>query len=157
MSIGYRTDSIFLLSIEEYDIYKNAISLIPNTQWWLRSPSVYRDSVAVVFNDGSVDRYGISVVSKTTGCRPAIVYENLEKTGKISITKANKFEYHGVSFSVIDIANKLAIADSIIVTDYFDMDVMNSFGTNNYATSSIRLNLLSWFYTGVWEYNYWPH
>ena len=56
-TFGFEDDSIFLLSKEEYEQYKDQIPQI-NCWWWLRSPGYFSCNVAGVNSDGSISNYG---------------------------------------------------------------------------------------------------
>lgn len=56
--------------------------------WWLRSPGAFDDSTALVYGDGGVDYFGISVFN-TFGVRPAF-YLNLESVLFTSAAEGGK-------------------------------------------------------------------
>ena len=65
------TDKLFLLSIDEYNAYKNTISIISDW-WWLRSPGYYSDSAAYAIIVGIVYVYVYYVNYDYGGVRPAL-------------------------------------------------------------------------------------
>lgn len=65
---GYK---LFLLSKDEYEMYRNKIPRI-NDYWWLRSPGHFTDNAMYVFDGGSISECGTSVNLATLGVRPAL-------------------------------------------------------------------------------------
>lgn len=123
------TDEIFLLSIEEYEKYKNAIPKIINW-WWLRSPGDLSSSAAGVANGGSVGGSGY-YVDDIFGCvRPAL---HLESNNLQIGSRTVKYDFPWI---VID--KNLAIAEVPIMFDKFDDK------SKDYEKSYIRQKLHEW-------------
>jgi len=71
-------DNLFCLSTEEAkSIPKSILSL--NRSWWLRSPGRNIDDVALVDPNGTVDKYGLSVIYFSYGVRPAFLMNSTDK------------------------------------------------------------------------------
>ena len=145
MDIGYKSDEIFLLSIEEYEHYKNEIPH-ENCWWWLRSPGYGQNHAAFVDSGGSVYYFGSYVFFSTSAVRPALKYSNLESQIIKSTIHKDRFIFHEFPFRIIDRENKIALAEVPITFDMFDKE------SNDYETSYIRRKLLAWFKTGVWDH-----
>ena len=125
-------DHIFLLSIEEYEKYKNKIPNA-NYEWWLRSPDNYPRHGAIVGPGGSVCDVGLYVHCTNVAVRPVINFSRFEhdypKVGE-RIIKYN--------FPWIVIGEGLAIAEVPIVFRKFDEK------SNDYENSEMRRFLLDW-------------
>lgn len=134
-NIGFENDELFLLSIEEYERYKDNIPLI-KIWWWLRSPGDNRGSAALVDEVGSVLDYG-SRVSYDYGVRPALRYSNLESEIVKSVTNPKRILYKDFPFIIIDGENKIAISEVPISFEIFDEK------SNDYKKSEIRRYLES--------------
>lgn len=118
-------DHIFLLSAEEYQIYKDKIPWV-NSLWWLRSPG-YDGCAEVVDYDGYVDLGGRKISSNYYGVRPAL--RRLFEGDDIIVQ-------YGMTWIKID--KNLYIAEVPIDFKHFDNK------NNNYYTSDIRQFLLTW-------------
>lgn len=125
----YKDDRIFLLSIEEYEKYRDKIPQ-NNCWWWLRSPGLHFDGAADVRSAGSVNFYG-NLVSNDDAVRPALYFSST------SYDPSDKFIYCGVTWVVLD--KNLAIAEVPITFNRFDEN------DNNYETSEVRQLLLEWY------------
>ena len=123
-------DNIFLLSIEEYEKYKERIPQI-NCWWWLRSKGDYSVYVASVNYDGSICYAGDDASGNDHGVRPAlkIPYSEEREIGRRLII---------FDFPWITIDKDLAIAEVPIAFRRFDKK------SNNYEKSEIRQFLLDW-------------
>lgn len=129
-------DRVFLLSIEEYEMYMDDIPHI-NTWWWLRSPGDYSDCAAGVRSDGSVNYCGDYVNIATDCVRPALRYATLKS--EISKSKdENCFIWNEIKWKIIDKEKEIAIAYMPIAFDKFDDN------SNDYESSHIRKWLLDW-------------
>ena len=124
--IGYKEDKLFLLSIEEYEKYKD---IIPEckTIWWLSSPGSYDKFAAYVDGSGWVDVFGNFVDTANLGIRPALKIE----TYGYDIGETIVYKYH--PYIVID--KDLCIAKVPIDFDKFDEE------SNDYESSYIRTKL----------------
>lgn len=130
-------DLIYLLSIEEYEKYRNKV---PNIRgwWWLRTPGCYNQNYAAAVFSGDSVSYDGFVVDYTLGAvRPALNYSAL----KSEISKSKKsscFIWNEVKWVIIDEENEIAISERPIAFTKFD-DV-----NNDYEHSYIRKWLLVW-------------
>ena len=132
LTIGFEDDDIFLLSIEEYEKYKNVIPKI-STWWWLRSPGLNAYYAALVDDDGSIDNSGDGVDYREYSVRPALRISNQEsKYFKIG----GRFVKY--AFPWIKIADNIVIAEVPIAFHRFDET------SNDYKNSEIRQFLLDW-------------
>lgn len=131
--VGFKDDEIFLLSAEEYEMYKDEIPHI-NTYWWLRSHGYNAKYPANIDVSGSVDNFGHSVENVYVGIRPVVKYKDL----KVSYKNKDKIIVNGFPFIIIDEENKIAIAEVPINFDRFGNDA------NDYETSYVRRWLLDW-------------
>lgn len=126
-------DSIFLLSKEEYEKYKDKIPYI-DVWWWLRTPGCV-DRVAISVNsDGFVDDNGFFVDYANYAVRPAL---------KVSSVKSFE-QFANNSFCAlkniwVKIDEDLAISEMPIAFSRFDEK------SNDYAKSEIRQELLDWY------------
>ena len=145
MDIGYKSDEIFLLSIEEYEHYKNKIPH-ENCWWWLRSPGHHQLLAAGVNGVGSVSYGGDNVHVNLYAVRPALKYSILESQIIKSTIHKDRFLFNEFPFRMIDAEKKIAIAEVPITFDKFDKE------SNDYETSYIRSKILAWFKTGVWDH-----
>lgn len=133
--VSYEEDTLFLLSKEEYEMYKDVIPHI-NTYWWLRSPSdvdgfttfapCVRVEGELPVSSYLVDNYDIAV-------RPALrvgkIYGGKWTIGEIFVYKKFPFVYIG---------DGLAIAEVPIGFEKFDNY------SNDYKTSHVRKWLKDW-------------
>ena len=84
MQIGYIDDVIFLLSIEEYELYKDVFPSFIKNQWlWLRSPGDDKKHAALVWksqkNQMDVLKNGkFSKVTEEHPIIPALKYSALK-------------------------------------------------------------------------------
>lgn len=126
-------DHIFLLSIEEYEKYKDKIPKI-DCWWWLRSPGNYPYQAAIVGKGGVFYDVGIYVHGNDGAVRPVVNFSRFEhdypKIGE-RIIKYN--------FPWIVIDEGLAIAEVPIAFRRFDEK------SNDYENSEIRQFLLDWY------------
>jgi len=135
--VGFKDDEIFLLSIEEYEKYKDVILKI-NCWWWLRSrgrsPIHGSDSTAGVLGY-QVDLYGYSVSSDDCGVRPALKF--LAAYNEDGIAKiGDRIMVYNFPWILID--KNLAIAEVPIAFDKFDDK------SNDYENSYVRKYLKEW-------------
>ena len=122
---------LFLLSVEEYEKYKDSIPLVK--RWvWLRSPGISSYSAASVRSDGSVRAYG-DVVSYTRGIRPALKVDESEIS---DMGIGERRIYYDFPFIKID--EGLLIAEVPIAFDKFDDEV------NDYEKSWVKNYLEQW-------------
>ena len=122
-------DKIYLLSIEEYEKYKDRIPLISNL-WWLRSPGSYAKYAAIVTGGGCVYDDGYGIGGAVVCVRPAL---NLESANH-QIGERVMF----ADFPWIVIDEGLAIAEVPIAWWRFDAK------SNDYEKSEIRQRLAEW-------------
>ena len=126
----FKDDEIFLMSIEEYEKYKNDILQI-KAWWWLRSSGFKSDYVAHVYSNGSVSYIGNYINHDYDAVRPALYLDFTD------FNKSEKFVYCGITWIVLD--EHLAIAEMPISFHKFDEN------NNIYETSEIRQFLLNWY------------
>lgn len=131
--IGFKDDMLFLLSVEEYEKYKDKIDNL-GVWWWLRSSGYDSNIVAGVTYDGTVIPNG-SYVNSTYDVRPALHYESIENE-IILANKPSYFFWKGNRWKIIDEENKIAISDRVLLKAQFDTK------SNNYENSKIRKKLL---------------
>ena len=145
MEIGFRDDPIFLLSVEEYEYYKDFIP--PYVRgWWLRSSGKYKDSQCTVRDYDYIFHHPEIFVSVTELIRPALNYTNIKSQIIQSTICEDRFIFHDFLFRIIDRTNEIAIAELAIAD--FEYDIRPT----EYEVSSVRRNLLSWYETGIWDY-----
>lgn len=130
-------DNIYLLSIEEYEKYKDKIPHI-NTFWWLRSPGSSSIYAAAINCDGSVNVCGSYVNNVCEAVRPALKYSNLKSKISQSDIFYKRFIFRDFPFIVIDADKEIAIAEVPITFNLFDDE------SNDYENSYIRAWLLDW-------------
>lgn len=128
--IGFEGDEIFLLSIEEYEKYKDKIPAIYGW-WWLRSPGAYSNYVALVYSGGSVN-YSGNYVWEAAAVRPALKLRGEYDVGARIVLN---------DFPWIVIDKSLAIAEVPIGQAVFDTDDTDD---HCYRTSYIRAYLKKW-------------
>lgn len=129
-TVGFKNDSIFLLSKEEYERYKDKIPKI-TCWWWTRSGGNGSCSVAFVdCDDSGYYKGGICASLDSGAVRPAL---------KISdyYAHSGKIVFNGVTWVRID--KDLYISELPIDFRRFDST------SNNYETSEVRKFLLYWF------------
>lgn len=130
-----------LLSIEEYNKYKDNIPLL-HTCWWLRSPGSRDKYVAIVNGKGNVDADGIlaDLTDKTGFClvalRPALKLSNLKYLG---LQIGEQFEFVNYGFTII--SENLVICNDTFPNVVFRKDG----GSNDYETSDIKEYVEGWF------------
>ena len=140
--VRFEDDEIFLLSIEEYEKYKDRIPHVV-CWWWLRSPGYHNGYAANVYYGGSV-RHSGDLISIASGCvRPALRIPNLS-----SYTHCPAGSYYQkyrigdrivkYDFPWIIIDEDLVIAEVPIAFHRFDAK------SNDYATSEVRQLLKDW-------------
>lgn len=135
--IGFEQDEIFLLSVEEYEKYKDKIPHI-NTWWWLRSPGSTCVDAAHVYSNGAVDFDGHYIINDDYVIRPALRYSNLKSEIIKSKIKENAFVFNEIRWVIIDKENEIAITEMPIAFRRFDAE------SNDYESSEIRKWLLNW-------------
>ena len=118
-------DEIFLLSIDEYKKYKDAIPGL--WRWWLRTPSGNQDFADIVLLDGSVC---FELKHIENNVRPAL------RIARNNLQIGSRFVKY--DFPWIKIDDYLAIAEVPIGFEKFDDK------SNDYATSHIRVWLKEW-------------
>lgn len=126
---------ITLLSIEEYEKYKDDISCV-GTWWWLRSPGHDTYRAASVGNGGSVNRDGSLVDLSSIAVRPAL---KLGTTRGLNV--GTVFELAGQKWTLID--DNLAICNRSVGQTYFRDDV-EARDANDYEKSNIKMWLANW-------------
>lgn len=127
--VGFEKDEIFLLSIEEYEKYKDKIPKI-DCWWWLRSPGYISLLAAGVDRNGSVYDHGINVTHSISAVRPALKLKGEYDVGA-------RIVLYDFPWVVID--KNLAIAEVPIWFTGFDFDASNC-----YCSSYIRAYLKNW-------------
>lgn len=127
---------ITLLSIEEYEKYKENICAVKTWYWWLRSPGYDENYTAVVRGSGLVSHYGSSV-DITYGVRPALII-NLESS---NLQISDKFKVKGYTWTVI--SDTLAICDEIIGEESF-RDNLRAPDANDYEASDVKKYIEEW-------------
>ena len=130
--VGYSDDPIFLLSIEEYEKYKDKIPRV-NCFWWLRSKGGSPINAASVNHCGSIDETGYIVTYDYRGVRPALKVD----PNKYYHTDKSHIIRCGITWIKID--DGLYIAENPITFRRFDDQ------DNEYAISDIRGFLLDWY------------
>ena len=126
-------DKIFLLSVEEYERYREHIPLIA-CYWWLRTPvNDCKDSAYTVDCDGDVIG-GADVDDNAVGVRPAIEISEDEAAELIPGEKFVKFKW---KWAYLD--DNIAIAAIPIEFQHFDTK------SNNYEDSAVRRYLRMWY------------
>lgn len=128
IKVGFKDDTLFLLSTEEYEIYKNVIPYCMCT-WWLRSPGYAKPYASVVCSSGYVKDSGRYVNLGAIGIRPALRTEQFPEASIGDVRVIQNFP-----FTKID--NDLFIALVPITFNRFDDKE-----DNEYERSYIR-NLL---------------
>ena len=131
---GFLNDPIFLLSIEEYEKYKDKIPQI-NCLWWLRSPGYCQPYASYVGKFDGFPARGCGVSSIERSVRPAVRYD-LINSYSIGWIDALNFFYCGIAWRIID--KDIAIAKEPISIHRFDEK------SNDYENSEIRKFLLDW-------------
>ena len=123
-------DDIFLLSVNEYNKYKNNIPEWDGF-WWLRSPGNFVDLATLVRGDGYINYNGLTV-SNEFGVRPAL---KISKSDNLHI--GDRIIRCDFPWIVID--DGLAIAEVPVAVKTFDDN------KNDYEASKIRRFLLNWY------------
>lgn len=122
---------LFLLSVEEYEKYKDVIPVI-GSWWWLRSPGLDSSCAAYVYYDGSVDTRG-DLVFSSSGIRPAF---RVQKSEILNLQIGDRKSCYDFPFVKID--DDLLIAEVPIAFDKFDDD------SNDYEKSYVKRFLEKW-------------
>lgn len=122
---------LFLLSVEEYEKYKDVIPVI-GSWWWLRSPGYFSNGAAGVDSDGSVDAGGYGV-NDARGIRPAF---RVQKSEILNLQIGDRKSCYDFPFVKID--DDLLIAEVPIAFDKFDDD------SNDYEKSYVKRFLEKW-------------
>ena len=131
-TVGFKNDPIFLLSWEEYDMYRDKIPPI-RCWWWLKSPACKPNRSAGVTGDGILDDFGHNVSLNCMAVRPALRISNLKS---FNSDGKNKIVFNGVTWVKID--ENLYISELPIDFRIFDNK------SNIYETSEVRKFLLFW-------------
>lgn len=127
---------ITLLSIAEYEKYKDIIPLVDGW-WWLRSPGYYSDRAARVLLDGVVDIYGDFVeYYDSTAVRPALIF-----SPKPSLKKGDKIYLAGYTWTII--SRDMMLCDDVVGYTYFRKD-WEAKNANDYKASDIKKWLHNW-------------
>ena len=130
-------DGITLLSIEEYNKYKENIPSSTGC-WWLRSPGYNSDDRATVVNtDGSVDYLGEDVDYSIYRVRPVL------KISNHNLKVKNRLEFKNYLWTVI--SENLAICDTFIGRYCFRKNRVGE-NANDYNTSDIKKYIEDWLY-----------
>lgn len=127
--IGYKDDELFLLSIEEYEKYKDSIPTV-KCFWWLRSPGYDSDHAGFVHSDRRVIDSGNLICYSLDAVRPALHLN----TSNLQI--GDRLVKYDFPFIVID--DGVAIAEVPIAFRRFDEY------SSDYETSEIRKFLKEW-------------
>ena len=134
--VGFEDDEIFLLSIEEYEKYKDIIPHI-NHWCWLRSQGSHCLYASGVYGNGGVNDIGSIVDDMDAAIRPVI---KLDMIGNDYIhgdyEPGDRVIMH--SFPWIYLGDDIAIAEVPIAFDMFDEQ------NNQYSTSKVRDFLNQW-------------
>ena len=136
-NFGFEDDSMFLLSNEEYEQYKDQIPQI-NCWWWLRSPGDNSNLAASVYNDGYVYSYGNYVLSTCDAVRPALKLKSIDSRFYNKTRDGRGIIYCGVTWECIDEEKEYYIAEMPIAFRRFDNK------SNDYVLSEIRKFLYNW-------------
>lgn len=127
--VGFEDDELFLLSVDDYNKYKNDIPYI-HAEWWLRS-KVSRFTAPCVCEDGKIREM---IIRANIGVRPALRYNPLT-----TISKNNIINYKGgFPFKIIDDKKHIAIA--CVPIDFKPYASLVS----HYETSDVRDFVLNW-------------
>ena len=133
---------ITLLSVEEYERYKEHISEM-NHWWWLRSPGGGGRSngfAAGINGDGEVDYYGGGVNYNNGIVRPVVVLQ-LSELESLNPQVGDKLEIAGHTWTMI--AENMALCDDSVGRTYFRED-WPADDANEYASSDIKKWLEAW-------------
>ena len=141
MNYTYDIKSIFLLSIEEYEKYRNLIPVIDN-YWWLRSPGDHSYSATAVGEYGSVIMSGNGIEFDDYAVRPALRISNLKSFG---VKPGDTLEIFDRDWIVLD--KDLVISEEEIGEYLFDEE------SNDYETSEIKRSLENWLREQKEKYN----
>ena len=96
-------EEVALLSIEEYEKYKNIIPLLNKCWWWLRSPGHAQPFAARVDDDGGVYERGGLVDFGYDAVRPALKIKTSEvNCFDIGDTVSFQNDYIGDEYIVLD-------------------------------------------------------
>ena len=136
-TFGFEDDSIFLLSKEEYEQYKDQIPQI-NCWWWLRSPGYFSCNVAGVNSDGSISNYGDCVHHNNNAVHPALKLKSIDPLYYNKTRDGRGVIYCGTTWECIDEEKEYYIAEMPIAFRRFDGK------SNDYALSEIRKFLYNW-------------
>ena len=124
---------ITLLSVEEYEAYRENIKSIANW-WWLRSLGNTGHSLFYIFENGIVRDDG-GVYNSYGSVRPALILN----TSSLQIK--DKFELGGKLWTVI--GEEIALSDEEFCKMAFRKD-WKAKDANNYAASDIKKYLDNW-------------
>lgn len=129
-------NEITLLSVEDYNKYKDNIPLLKES-WWLRSAGYHDGSAACVFSkDGCIGILG-NLVFRMFGVRPVLRISNHNLKIK------DEFIFKSYKWTVI--SKDLAICNSYIGKHYFRED-WKAEDANNYTASDIKKYIEDWLY-----------
>jgi len=132
-----KQDCIYLLSIEEYEKYKDKIPKF-SCWWWLRSPGLDQNYAVFVYLYGAINNFGNYVNNVNLCVRPVLNISNLKSFNRHHTFIDNDTLVHcGITWKRID--TDLFIAEVPIATHRFDAI------SNDYQTSEVRQFLLDWY------------
>ena len=126
---------ITLLSIEEFEQYRNNIPSL-DARWWFRSPGYDSYRAAGIYIDGSVYHRGDYVNLDNRVVRPVIVIQ-LDSNLQIG----DKIELVGYTWTMI--AKNMALCDKGVGQTYFRKDSEAS-DANVYEKSDVKKWLKAW-------------
>lgn len=126
------TDKIFLLSVEEYEKHKDAISCIP-CMWWVLERENDSWHAALVESVGDIFSYADSIGHMNCAVRPALRLKSTNLEIGARFVEAD--------FPWVVIGDGLAIAEMPIAFHRYDANAKK----NSYETSEIRQFLLDWY------------
>ena len=136
-----------LLSIEEYEEYKDNIPLFDDSLfddlWWLRSPGDSDICATYITLDGYVITYGGRVNIVNNAVRPALKISNLSSS---NLSIKDKFIFSGKTFTVI--SKDYALCDETIGNCPFRKD-WGAKGANVYEASDVKKFVDNWFDSAV--------
>lgn len=125
---------ITLLSIEEFEQYRDNIPLL-NALWWLRSPGYDTYQVACIYGD-AVYYHGDFVGHDDYTVRPAAIIQ-LDPNLQIG----NKIELAGYTWTMV--AENIALCDKGVGQTYFRKD-FKAPDANVYEKSDVKKWLKTW-------------
>ena len=126
-----------LLSVEEYETYKDNIASLDDW-WWLRSSGSEAGYVADVYDSGDSYMLGSNICSSDIAVRPAITFDH----DKSKLLIGDKVLIDNVTFTVI--ADGIMLANEAIGMHCFRKD-WNAPDANDYEASDIKNYVDEWF------------